>query len=398
MRIKSSPVKSHKGLTGLFVIIFFAVIPSLLISGCAGGKQRLKLGETAEGEVVEAEGLAAVTDDLIGTRRAALSDAYKNAIEKVVGVFISARTMVDKAVTIQQNILGKTDGYIKKHEVIREGKEAEGLYHTHIRALVSYQQVKRDLEEFNIMDLNAVGNPRVAILLDEAIEGDAGQSTACSDALAQGLIEKGYKVVDRSEMAAIRVAEATKELTSGDAAKALKPITQKLNAEVVVTGKASVSQLTGQNLGGLLSYRGNFSGKAMKSQTGEILAAVTVQGSGLDATKEAASAKAMMVLGKNAGQEFSVKIAAELAKRSTVMVTVKNIPNIGCLSEIKTILSKTAGVSDVFMRNYQEGAAELEVKVSGAKSSDLAQALTGSASLKAKITAQTQDTLDAEIQ
>src|SRR5258706_8115750 len=131
------------------------LLPSMAFVGCAGSKSRLKVGETSEGEVVEAEGLSAVTDDLIGTKRAALADAYKNAVEKVVGVFISARTMVDKAVTIQQNILGKTDGYVKKHEIIREGKEADGIYHTHIRALVSYQQVKHDLEELNVLELNA---------------------------------------------------------------------------------------------------------------------------------------------------------------------------------------------------------------------------------------------------
>src|SRR5436190_1744398 len=103
-------------------IIFFVSLATAwpAFTGCAGSGQRLKLGETVDGEVVEAEGLSAVTNDLIGTKRAALSDAYKNAVEKVVGVFISARTMVEKAVTIQQNILGKTDGYVKKHEVIKE--------------------------------------------------------------------------------------------------------------------------------------------------------------------------------------------------------------------------------------------------------------------------------------
>jgi len=50
-----------------------AVVPAaFLMSGCAGSRSRLKVGETSEGEVVEAEGLAAVTDDLLGVKRAAL--------------------------------------------------------------------------------------------------------------------------------------------------------------------------------------------------------------------------------------------------------------------------------------------------------------------------------------
>ncbi|OGR82223.1 MAG: hypothetical protein A2901_09490 [Elusimicrobia bacterium RIFCSPLOWO2_01_FULL_54_10] len=375
-----------------------AAVPALFMSGCSGSKSRLKLGEAADGEVVEAEGLSAVTPDLIATKRAALSDAYKNAVEKVVGVFISARTMVDKAVTIQQNIFGKTDGYIKKHEVLREGKEADGLYHTHIRALVSYQQVKQDLEALHVMDLQAVGNPRVAILLDETIEGEDGQNTACSDALAQGLLERGYKVVDRSELAAIRVVEATQQLLEGNPKDALKPIMQKLKAEVVVTGKARASRLTGQNLGGLISYRGSLTGKALKAKTGEILAAVNVQGSGLDATHDAAGSKALTALGNSAAEEFAGRIATELARRSSVLVTVRNVPSINVLSDIKDILARTAGVGEVAMRSFDSGTAELEVKINSATSADLAKRLSGASAFKASVTAQTQDSLEAEIQ
>src|SRR5207247_5709604 len=158
-----------------------------------------------------------------GVKRDELQDAFKNAVEKVVGVLVSARTMVDKAVTIQQNILGKTNGYVKKHEILKEGREGDGLYHTHIRALVSYKQIQDDLKDMDLLAAPAVGNPRVAILLDETVEGSDSQITATSDGIAQGLLERGYKVVDRSELAAIRVAEATKDLLGGDANKALKP-------------------------------------------------------------------------------------------------------------------------------------------------------------------------------
>ena len=382
----------------LILWTLLAALPTVYLTGCAGSGSRLKLGETAEGEVVEAEGLSAVTDDLIGTKRAALADAYKNAVEKVVGVFISARTMVEKAVTIQQSILGKTDGYIKKHEMIREGKEADGLYHAHIRALVSFQQVKQDLEALRVIDVAAAGNPRVAILLDETIAGQEGQTTACSDAIAQGLLERGYKVVDRSELAAIRVAEATQQLLSGDAQAALKPITQKLKAEVVVTGKATASQITGQDLGGLLSYRGNFSGKALRTQTGEILAAVNIQGSGLDATQEAAGAKAMTTLGKNAAQEFAGRIASELARRSTILVTVRNLKSFNSLGEVKDLIAKTPGVNDVVMHTFEGGTAEMEVKVNSATASDLAVTITASKDPILKVTSQTQDGVEIEVQ
>lgn len=378
-------------------VLILMVSAAVLISGCAG-KSRLKLGESGEGEVVEAEGLAAVTDDKIGVKRAALADAYKNAIEKVVGILISAKTMVDKAVTIQHSILGKTDGYIKKHDVLREGVEADGLYHTHIRALVSYQQIQQDLKDLDVFNAPLVGNQRLAILLDETVDGFAGQQSACSDALAQGLVERGYKVVDRSELAAIRVAEVTQALLAEGGDKALKPIVQKLNADVVIVGKVTAQQLQSQALGGLLSYRGTISAKALRAQSGEILAAVVTQASGLDATKDAASQKALSQLGKNAAVDFAPKIASELARRGTVLVTVEGIDDLNTLLELKTALSRAPGVSDVVMRSFAAGRAEMEAKVSNATSSDLAGSVAKASAFKgASLLSQTQETIEFKL-
>jgi hypothetical protein len=352
---------------------------------------------TAEGEVIEAEGLAALTEDLIAVKRAALEDARKNAVEKVVGVLISARTMVDKAITIQQNILAKTDGYVKNYEIIKEGIQEDGIYHTHIRAFVSYKEVRQDLETSDILKSPAVGNPRVAILLEELIEGSDLQLTACSDALAEGLLEKGYKVVDRSELAAIQVAQATQDLLAGNMEKALEPIVKKLNAEVVITGLASGKPLSVKGLGDLISYRATLSAKALKAQSGEILAATSLQASGLDITGEAAGQKAMMQLGKKAALEFGDTMAKELARRSNVLVTVHGLKNLNELGQIQNQLSNTVGVQDLYLRSFNQGTAEMEVKVKTATATDLANVLMKISSLGSQVVRQTQDTLEVQL-
>ena len=68
---------------------FSIALSVFLLAGCAGSKTRLKMGATAQGEVVEAEGFAPNnTKDILATKRAALVDAQKNAVEKAVGVEI----------------------------------------------------------------------------------------------------------------------------------------------------------------------------------------------------------------------------------------------------------------------------------------------------------------------
>src|SRR5438270_666390 len=137
------------------VFLSFVVLQAALVvffSGCAGSKSRLKVGKTTEGEVVEAEGFAPNDPkDVLNTKRGSLVDAQRNAIEKAVGVFVSARTMVEKAVAIENNILARTDGYIKKYDVIGEGPAESNLYRTRIRALVALKDLEKDLRDMALL-------------------------------------------------------------------------------------------------------------------------------------------------------------------------------------------------------------------------------------------------------
>src|SRR6266478_3685841 len=102
----------------------------LLALAAAGGlaacaHERLKVGETSEGEVVEAVGETMIdqSSDALMIKKRALAEAQKKAVEMVVGVHVSAKTLVSKAIEIQSNILARTDGYVKKYDVLKEWQE-----------------------------------------------------------------------------------------------------------------------------------------------------------------------------------------------------------------------------------------------------------------------------------
>src|SRR5437879_10733266 len=142
----------------------------LMMSACAGSRTHLKTGKTLEGEVVEAEGMAPYkADDLPGTKAAALAAAQRSAVELVVGVYVNAKTRVDKAVAIEQNILTRSGGYIKRYEILSEGRSGD-WYKMRIRALVSTKELHDDLDARGLLRQPAVGNPRVAVLLKEYIK------------------------------------------------------------------------------------------------------------------------------------------------------------------------------------------------------------------------------------
>src|ERR1700704_1081523 len=96
--------------------LFLAV--SVALAGCASNKGRL-----TKGEVVEAEGMAPYNaEDLAATKAASLAAAQRAAVELVVGVYVNAKTRVEKAVAIEQDILTRSGGYIKRYEILSEGR------------------------------------------------------------------------------------------------------------------------------------------------------------------------------------------------------------------------------------------------------------------------------------
>jgi hypothetical protein len=147
-----------------FSIVMAAAV---LFSGCATSRINKAQGE--EGEIVVAEGIAPYkADDLPGTKAASLAAAQRSAVELVVGVYVTAKTRVEKAVAIEQNILAKTSGYVKRYEILSQGKDGE-WYKTKIRALVSTQQLHQDLDSLGLLVQPEVGFPRVTIELQEFV-------------------------------------------------------------------------------------------------------------------------------------------------------------------------------------------------------------------------------------
>src|SRR5687768_4747919 len=95
----------------------------VLLAGCGGSGKQVRKTDSMGGEVVDAEGTAPYReDDLTGTKAAALAAAQRAAVELVVGVYVNAKTRVEKAMLIENSILTKTSGFVKRYEILSEGR------------------------------------------------------------------------------------------------------------------------------------------------------------------------------------------------------------------------------------------------------------------------------------
>ncbi|MBI4051618.1 MAG: hypothetical protein HY400_03845 [Elusimicrobia bacterium] len=339
------------------------ILSSLLIIGCSS-TQRLKVGATEGGEVVEAEGMVPYNEtDLPGTKSAALAAAQRSAVEKAVGVYVSAKTRVEKAVLVESKILANTSGYISKYDVLKEGRDGE-YYKTRIRALVLLKKVGEDLENLGLLSAE-VGNPRVAVLIEETIDGNPSDSPDASNALSSALIDRGYIIVDRSAMAGAATQKIIDAVEKGDLEGAVD-LGQQVKAEVVLVGQGQASELKNgaKDLGGFVSYRGRVSLQAVRSGTGQILATTSQEASGLNVNKPLAAAKALEGAAKLAGEEIAGKLLKSL-KAQTLEIQIHQIKDLDQLKKFQENLSSQPEVKGVYLRNYSQGEASISISGTG---------------------------------
>ena len=341
------------------------VAAALALSGCAGSSKRLKTGKTMGGEVVEAEGLVPYhSDDLPGTKAAALAAAQRSAVELVVGVYVTAKTRVEKSVAIEQNILSKTAGYVKRYEILSEGRSGD-WYKMRIRALVATGDIHDDLDSMGALRQPAVGYPRVAIALQEYVGEREHPSGDATQALSQVLLNIGYKVVDLPS--SVR--------KDDDPIEAAKKINHQV-AELLVAGYARAQAIedTDNKLGGMSSYRANLSFRVIETGTGEVVGTVAETASGLDATPDVATQKAFQQAAALAQPDLTA-LPNQLAQKAHVAITLNGLKSFEVLNKFQKSLAAEAGVKDLYLRSYDQetGVASLDVLVDQVSPQDLAE-------------------------
>ena len=331
-----------------------------LVAGCAHSRLKLEKGE--EGEVIEAEGWTPVdANDVVGTKQRALADAQKKAVERVVGVFISAKTRVDQAVNVDSRILANVQGYIRKYDVLDE-REEEGLHKTRIRALVLYRKIGDDLKQFGLMrPPPPPGNPKVVVRL-RAKSGEAAMGEAAAQGVRRALVEKGFAVVDESQAAAVAV--------STDAASAAA-LGRRASADLVVAGEAEAYPIEDARLAGFKSYRARVTLQAVRS-SGEVMSQKSQEASGLDPAAEVAQGKAYDAAGGLAGEAIASELAKLLQSRVTVTVRVLGLPTLDRARAFIDDVRGNPSVEAVTLASFEPGRAELSVVTNDVSGEELA--------------------------
>ncbi|HAH08125.1 MAG TPA: hypothetical protein DCM05_16635 [Elusimicrobia bacterium] len=311
----------------------------LASSGCSN---RLKLAKGEKGEVVKAEGWAPIDPkDAYGTKQRALAEAQRKAVERVVGVYISAKSRVNQAVEVDQNILANVGGYVRKFEVLDE-REEEGFHKTRIKAVVLYEKVGQDLKKAGLIRPEAPpGNPKVAVLL--LTKGEFARSTEgrAAQGVRRALLELGFQVVELGEgQPALR--------KSTDTATAVS-VGKSLDADLVIKGEAEAYALPRDpRLGGFISYRARVTLEALKPATGEVVSSKVQEASALDPSAELAAGKALDTTGSMAGEAMAAELTQLLGQRVNIALRaagMKSLEEVRRFADDVRLLPEVAAVT-----------------------------------------------------
>jgi hypothetical protein len=336
------------------------------------------LAGAQETKTVTAEGVSVITGGAKDVARdAALEDAQKRAVEQAVGMLIDSQTQVENYQLISDKILSQTKGYIKHYSIAGETVE-DTLLRVRINAEVSLGQLSDDLSGIGIL-LGQMHRPRTMIMIAEqnighewyawwwGYQGQQSDIGVVENTFIDVFTQKGFEFIDHAAAAnEIKVTAAYKiqDLTAEQA----RTLGNQADAEVVIVGKA-VARLYGDIGGGMKSVQADLSVRAVRTDTGQVLASATTHGAAVHIIDEAAGTEALKKAANDAAQQMVGKILAVYSREAggtkSVNMTVTGLNKTQFVKFKDALRNQVRSIKDLHERSFSGTTARMSVDVKG---------------------------------
>lgn len=328
-------------------------------------------------QLVTSKGMASIfANDVALARDQATDDALRNAVEQTLGTFIQSSTLVQNNMVVEDNILSWANGYVRSYRIISEGQTDPSTYEVTIEATVELANLKNDWESIQNL-LSRMGNPRLMFLIEEQNIGESRNQydylsvdmNITETTLLEKFIEQGFECVDPATVRENLKQEQAAAILQGDT-KLAATLAKKLNAEVVITGKAIAKVATGINLGGMKSCQANVTARAIKADVATVFATSSQHAAyphidevtgGTEAIK-----KATVKLAEDLMSKITQKWKDEYYKTTTVKIILQGVTSFNEVTDFSSTLKYLVrGVKEIYTREVSGDQAELDVKITG---------------------------------
>ncbi len=334
------------------LIIFFLVLPGSLSAEVLTRVQASGLGFIAAG-------------DQAGAFAQAKKAAMREAVEIGVGTLLSAETKVGNFAVIADQVLTRTEGYIRSYEILNQGAIDEETYEVEIEAVVELGNLHRRLDALDLL-ISHAGDPYILCLgRDEYAFGTEGEEVRdFSATVLRGVLKKASGRFNLS--APLR----QRENALAEAAE----MGFEQGADIVIKSEAMVreaaqvqipfSQVSLKGLG-LYSATADMRIEALWTDTGEVFASLTHSERGADPSLVTAGEKAVRVGMEKLATEL-VHLLAENWREKMYSGRLVRLVVAGDRDRIKlfemALSSQIYGVEKFYRRSYEGGVAVIDIR------------------------------------
>lgn len=305
-------------------------------------------------------------------RESALRDAKRNAVEQIVGTYINSETLVSQASVVSDEIYAKSVGFITDVRVLDEGKR-NGAYYVHAKIDVNTNPNSELMNRIEM--IKALGDPRIGVVVfKNATASDYGSPERSYDDITEEsvnskLLSMGFShVMDANIVAKLRNSSLLNSLYNGDTN--LIGDTGGLGVDVLVLAQSNVdaakinlTQQDGTTVDTQL-VRGiaDITGKVVMLATGNIQGTFSVRGQGIDISENTANNKALKNASANVAAEVGKILRKKAAKAFDGLQIIASVNDDEKLEELVADLKNLKCVQGVYMREYQNGKAVIDIE------------------------------------
>jgi hypothetical protein len=327
-----------------------------------------------ETRTVSAEGVATIQQGAVDMARdAALEDAQKRAVEQAIGIMIDSQTQVENYQLISDKILSQTKGYISRYNVTGQTQEGP-LLRVRITAEVSLGKLNDDLSAIGIL-LGQMHKPRTMVMIAEQNVGQEwnawwwghqGEQTdigVVENTFIDVFTQKGFEFIDHVTAAKdIRLTSAykTQELNAEQA----MTLGNQADAEVVIVGRGLAS-LYGDIGGGMKSVQADVSAKAVRTDTGQVIATVTAHAAAVHITDTTAGIEALKKASNQAAEQMMEKILAVYSREAggtrPISITITGLNKTQFVKFKDMLMNQVRGIKDLHERDFNGITARISV-------------------------------------
>jgi len=340
------------------------------------------LGEDAR--TTEATGQAAVAGDVLAAKEQAKDDALRNCVQQVATTLVTAATETDQAQLLSDRVYAHSEGYVRRFQVLADAQDGN-TWTVKLRCEVSEAKLDEDLMAFGIAYRRA-GMPRVFVLIaEQAINatqatgwwqggGNAADLRVMENAFMDRMEKSGFTFIDPEVLQGKVKLEA---LGADPNLQQAREIGVKTGAEIVVVGRAIAKPLGEMPIdnGTFFSAVANVSARAVRTDTGEILATTEFTGTaGRGFEQVTAGRNALSEAGRQLARDLFARIGKAWAREQSgarrIAMAVGGVDDYARLAAFKNVLVQSVrGVKDVQERSMENGRAELDVTLAGTSQS-----------------------------